>query len=144
MLGRIMSRVARMRESAITFEPARRARAKSQRVKADSFEPGTPPALSPFPPPKLRGMRAANDALTLPLLQAGRYGAVIRALQGASPTTNELNNLGCAWAALASTQPRPDYWERAIAALEQSRDQAQTKSDRQRAAENVDLIMRVR
>jgi len=153
MLGKIKSSVAdRIREAAsqsidqITFEPARRARAKRSRTEADSFEPpGQPPASPPpFPPPKLRGIRAANDALTLPLLQAGQYGAVIRALQGVSATPDQLNNLGCAWAALASTIDGPNYWERAIAALEQSRDQAQTKSDRQRAADNVDLITRIR
>lgn len=154
MLRDIKSTIAnRFREAAaqsvdqITFEPARRAQSKRARAEAESldFKPSDPPQPSPsFPPPKLRGIRAASDALTFQLLAAGQYGAVIRALRTVNPTPSQLNNLGCAWAALASTIDRPDYWERAIDALEQSRDTAQTKSERQRAADNIDLVTRIR
>ena len=137
-------------------ERGRKALAKvaSQRIEYEAFEPPRPPATSapavdaqrdtalpqPWPPPRLDGLRIAAERTTLPLLQVGRYGAVVRTTRLASPTPDQLNNLGCAWAALAIAEDRPDYRSRALAAFEQSRDGAQSKSERQRALDNIALI----
>ena len=53
-----------------------------------------------------------------------------------SADADERNNLGCAWALLAYSEPRADYWPRALAALDASKDSAKTDAQRQRAEGN--------
>lgn len=144
MIKRARERLRELRHAATT------------RLEYDSFEPvkpgpPSPPPVeplppvqpSPFPPSALKGLLAATDALTLPLLERGLYGDVVRRLMLVEPTVDQLNNLGCAWAALAVTQPGSDYFGRARTAFEQSKKKATLKSQRRRAEANLDLISKL-
>jgi hypothetical protein len=102
--------------------------------------PPPPPPPAPFPPSALSGLRPAkDDALSWPALEAGNYGAVVRALLLSTLTPNQSNNLGCAYAALA-LEDRSEYWARAAAAFTKSRDEAQLSTQRARAVHNLKVI----
>lgn len=130
--------------------------AATKRLEYDSFEPvkpgpPSPPPVeplppeqpSPFPPSAVKGLLAATDDPTFPLLERGLYGDVVRRFMSVEPTVDQLNNLGCAWAALAVTQHRSDYFGRARTAFEQSKKKATLNSQRRRAEANLALISNI-